>query len=246
MNSIEGSDGDSLPAALAAPVVRFDSVALPGGDATPSSRRLSFALAAGSFHVLTGAAGCGKTLVLNLICMAGRPASGRVQVFGRDTATFGRGDVRQFRRRIGLMFEADRLIEHLNVFDNAALVPRIVGQKLRDYGPRVAQTLAWVGLGKRMDVLPAALSAGQRRRLAIARAMANGPEMLLADEPTGGLDGEAGLRVLRLLAEINGAGTTVLMASRDEALAAASGAPVLHLHEGRLTVIDGFHPAVAP
>ena len=238
----------SAEAALAcqAPVVRFDGVSLPGQDEVFSPRRLSFALAAGSFHLLTGAAGCGKTSLLNLICVADRPAAGRVQLFGRDTASLSRREIRLMRQRIGLVFAEDRLLEHLPVFDNAALVPRILGRKRGDYAPQVAQVLTWMGLGKRMDALPGALSAGERRRLAIARAVAGGPEILLADEPTGGLDGESGLRVLRSRAELNGAGTTVLMASRNEDLAAASGAPVLHLHEGRLTVIEGFDPAPRP
>jgi cell division transport system ATP-binding protein len=245
MNAAADPDMDAVCSAQTAPVVRFEAVSLRGGDEAPPLRRLFFALAAGSFHVLTGAAGCGKTSVLNLICLADRPAAGRVRLFGRDTASLSRKDVRIIRRRIGLVFAEDRLLEHLPVFDNASLVPRVLGRKRSDYAPEVAQVLAWMGLAKQMDELPGALAAGQRRRLAIARAVAGRPEILLADEPTGGLDGEEGVRVLRLLAELNNAGTTVLMASRNEELAAASGAPVLHLHEGSLTVIDGFDPASA-
>ena len=246
MKSPDPIVADPAPPAHAAPVVRFDGVSTNGPDETPRLRGLSFALAPGSFHVLTGAGGCGKTTMLNLICVAQRPAVGRVELFGRDTATLGRKDVSRFRRRIGLMFAQDRLLDHLSVFDNAALVPRIAGRRRRDYAPEVARILTWVGLGRKMDALPVALSAGERRRLAIARAMAGSPEIVLADEPTGGLDGDGGLRVLRLLAEINGAGTTVLMATRDEELAAASGAPVLYLRQGRLTLSEGLDPAAPP
>jgi len=241
----DASDGAAVSSARTTPVVCFDRVSL-GADEAPHLRGLSFSLAPGSFHVVSGASGCGKTSVLNLICLAARPAAGRVQLFGRDTATVGRKEVCLFRRRIGLVFEEDRLLEHLTVFDNAALVPRVVGRRRRDYAPEVAQILVWVGLGKKMDASPGALSVSERRRLAIARAVANQPEILLADEPTGGLEDDAILQVLRLLAELNGAGTTVLMASRDEELAAGSGAPVLHLHEGRLRLVDGFDPAPAP
>ena len=227
-------------------MVRFDGVSTNGEGEPPGLRRLSFALAAGSFHVLTGAASGGKSSILRLICAADRPAVGRVEVFGADIATLGGKDLARFRRRIGMVFAQDRLLDHLSVFDNAALVPRIAGRGRRDYAPEVAQILTWVGLGRKMDAAPAALSAGERRRLAVARAMAGRPEIVLADEPTGGLGGDGGPRVLRLLAEINAAGTTVLMTTRDEALAAASGAPVLRLHQGRLTLSDGLDPAAAP
>ena len=246
MNSTAAPNAAFAPAPQAAPVVRFDGVSINGAGEATGLRRLSFALAAGSFHVLTGDAGGGKSSILRLVCAADRPAAGRVEVFGDDTATLGGKDLARFRRRIGLVFAQDRLLDHLSVFDNAALVPRVAGRRRRDYAPQVAQILTWVGLGRKMDAPPAALSAGERRRLAIARAMAGGPEIVLADEPTGGLDGDGGLRVLRLLAEINGAGTTVLMATRNEELAAASGAPVLRLRQGHLTLSAGLDPAAAP
>lgn len=208
------------------PVLRFDDVATSGGQ--PG---LSFAVPPRSFQVLTGPAACGKTAILRLACLADRPARGRIWLFGRDSTTLGRNDVARVRRRIGLVFADDRLLEHLSVFDNAALAPRIVGQKRRDYAPRVAELLAWVDLGTKMDVAPSDLSCGERRRLCIARALANGPDILLADEPTGGLKRESGLRVLSLLAQIHGGGTAVLMTTRDEELAEASGAPVLRLRE---------------
>ena len=243
MNSIATPEAARGARAPVAPVVRFEDVALRGeADGAPP---LSFAMAPGGFLVLAGPAGCGKTAILGLICLADRPAAGRVWLFGRDTATLGRNDVARFRRRIGLVFAEDRLLEHLTVFDNAALIPRVIGQKRRDYAPRVAELLTWVGLGLKMDALPGALSRGQRRRLAIARAVANQPDILLIDEPTDGRDGEAGLRVLRLLARINGAGTAVLMATRDEELAASTGAPVLHRREGRPKFIDAADEAMA-
>jgi len=242
INSIAMPGADRM--AHAAPVVRFDAVTLRG-EREGEAPRLSFAMPPGSFKVLTGPAGCGKTAVLSLICLADRPALGRVWLFGRDTATLGRKDIANFRRRIGLVFARDRLLEHLTVFDNAALVPRIAGRPARDYAPQVAEILAWVGLGQKMDIPPAALSPGERRRLALARAMANRPEILLADEPTGGLDDEAALRVLRLIERINGAGTTVLMAPSDDRLAPAPGASAAAPRQGRLRVIDATDAALA-
>ncbi|MDQ2859761.1 MAG: ATP-binding cassette domain-containing protein [Pseudomonadota bacterium] len=243
MNSIATPEAARGTRAPVAPVVRFEDVGLRGEPDGPPP--LSFAMPPGDFLVLAGPAGCGKTAILSLICLADRPAAGRVWLFGRDAATLGRNDVATLRRRIGLVFAEDRLLEHLTVFDNAALVPRVIGHKRRDYAPRVAELLTWVGLGPKRDVLPAALSRGQRRRLAIARAVANQPDILLADEPTGDLDGEAALRVLRLLARINEAGTAVLMATRDEEVAASSGARVLHRREGRPKLIDAADEAMA-
>ncbi|MGI8841096.1 MAG: cell division ATP-binding protein FtsE [Caulobacteraceae bacterium] len=227
-------------------MVRLDEVSLGEIGQAGSLRGLSFALAPGSFHVLTGPAGCGKTSVLDVIGMARWPEAGRVELFGRDTAALDQKDRPRLRRRIGRLFAKDRLIDHLSVFDNAALVPRLAGRRRRDYGPEVAQVLAWVGLGGKAGAPPADLNAGERRRLALARAVAGAPEIVLADEPIGGLGDDAGLRVLCLLAEINQAGTAVLMATADEDLAASSGAPVLRLREGRLTLVQGFEPAVAP
>ena len=228
-----------------APVVRFDAVSLRRGDGSIILRNVSFALAPGSFHVLTGAAGCGKTTVLGLICLAEPQSSGRIQLFGRDISVLRRKDRPALRRRIGVVFQENRLIDHLSVFDNAALVPRIVGRKPEEYRADVTEVLAWVGLGKRLEAMPSALSPGERRRLAVGRALVNRPDILIADEPTGGVEAAAGDRILRLLAELHQAGTTVLMATRDEALAASSGAPMLTLRDGRLTVLDSVEGAAA-
>lgn len=232
------------PQADPAPAARFDRVCLGGGD-QPVLGGVSFALPAGSFHVLTGAAGSGKSAILALICLAQAPSAGRIQLFGRDTAALGREERPLVRRRIGVVFQDDRLLGHLSGFDNAALAPRVQGRRPADYGDEVAEILAWVGLGGAMDAMPGALSPGDRRRLAIARAAAGRPELLLADEPTAGVDAASGQRILRLLAQLNGAGTTVLMATRDEGLAASSGAPVLRLRDGRVTAAPAFERAAS-
>jgi cell division transport system ATP-binding protein len=228
-----------------APVARFEGVSISRGDEARSPRGLSFALAPGSFHILAGAPGAGKTSILRLMCMADRPARGRIQIFGRDVASVSRTEAALMRRRIGVVFPELPLLEHLSVFENAALAPRLAGRKARDYAPQVTEVLRWVGLGRRADERPSSLSTGERGRLAIARAVANGPDMVLADEPTGELDAVSARRVLRLLAELAESGATVLMATRDEELAATSGAPMLYLHEGRLTLVEAA-PSPAP
>ena len=150
------------------------------------------------------------------------------------------------RRRIGVVFQEFRLLDHLSVFDNAALGPRIAGRKPASYRADVADLLAWVGLGDRMHAMPPALSGGEKQRLAIARAVINRPDILLADEPTGNVDDAMSLRILRLFVELNRVGATVLIASHDNDLVARSGKPVLNLEAGQLASHPGFDPEMAP
>jgi cell division transport system ATP-binding protein len=223
-----------------APVVRFDGVSMRYGRDPETLKDISFELPRGSFHFLTGASGSGKSTLLKLIYLAERSSRGRIELFGRDLAGVKRGERPLMRRRIGVVFQEFRLLEHMSTFDNAALAPRIGGRKSAAYRTDVAERLAWVGLGGRMHAMPAALSGGEKQRLAIARAIVNRPDILLADEPTGNVDTAMGLRILRLFNELNRMGATVLIASHDEDLVARSGKPVLHLEEGRLTHYDGL------
>ena len=233
------------PRAHPAPVARFEAVSLKHDDEVRGSRGLSFALAPGSFHTLTGPSAADKTSILKLICMIKQPARGRVQVLGRDVASLKRAEAASMRRRIGVVFPDMPLLDHLTAFENAALGPRIAGRKPAEYGPQVSDVLRWVGLGRRVDERPAILSDGERRCLAIARAVANGPEILLADDPTDGLDTVSTRRVLRLMTELAASGMTVLATMANEQLAAASGAPMLQLQDGRMTLIEGATPGVA-
>jgi len=219
------------------PVVRFDGVGLRYGRANEVLRDLNFELAAGSFHFLTGASGAGKTSLLRMIHLALKPTRGLISLFGRDIAAIRRRDLPIMRRQIGVVLQEKRLLEHLNAFDNVALPLRLAGRKIGDYTGDVVELLAWVGLGERMDAYPQALSGGEQQRLAIARAVVNRPEILLADEPTGDVDHEMALRILRLFVELNRLGTTVLIASHDEALVNTSGRAILHLEGGRLEQI---------
>jgi cell division transport system ATP-binding protein len=209
-------------------------------------RDISFELPRGSFHFLTGASGSGKSTLLKLIYLAEQATRGRIEIFGEDLALLRRKDRPVMRRRIGVVFQEFRLLDHLNVFDNAALAPRIAGRRPSDYRGDVADLLAWVGLGDRMHAMPPALSGGEKQRLAIARAVINRPEILLADEPTGNVDEAMALRILRLFTELNRVGATVLIASHDTDLVARSGMPVLHLEAGRLAQGGGFDPEEAP
>lgn len=204
------------------------------GRGPETLKDISFSLRQGSFHFLTGASGAGKSSLLKLIYLAHRASRGRVELFGRDISLLHPHDLPFVRRRIGVVFQEFRLLEHLSVFDNAALPLRILKRKPATYREDVAELLNWVGLGDRMHALPATLSGGEKQRLAIARAVVDRPDILLADEPTGNVDPAMSLRLLRLFVELNRLGTTVLIATHDEDMVARAGRPAMRLHDGRL------------
>jgi cell division transport system ATP-binding protein len=158
-----------------------------------------------------------------------------VHLFGQDVSAVPLRDQPFLRRRIGVVFQEFRLLEHMSAFDNVALPLRIEGRKPDSYRQDVAELLTWVGLRHRMHAMPATLAGGEKQRLAIARAVVNRPDILLADEPTGNVDHEMALRILRLFVELNRLGTTILIATHDQDLVARSGMPVLHLDGGQLT-----------
>lgn len=217
-------------------IVRFEGVSMRYGDGPEVLRDVSFALAPGSFHFVTGASGAGKTSLLRLISLAARPSEGRVEVFGQDAGLAGPKTRPALRRRIGVVFQELLLLDHLSVFDNAALPLRISGRRPAGYRADVAELLTWVGLGQRMDSMPPTLAGGEQQRLAIARAVVNRPEIILADEPTGNVDHEMALRLMRLFVELNRLGATVLIATHDQDLVARANKPVLHLEGGRLNL----------
>ncbi len=216
------------------PVVRFEGVGMRYGRAAETLRDIDLTLTPGSFHFLTGASGAGKTSLLKLINLTHRPSRGLVRLFGRDVLSLPRTELPFLRRRMGVVFQDFRLLDHLSAFDNAALPLRIAGRAPKDYGSDVTELLRWVGLGHRLEASPPTLSGGEKQRLALARAVVARPELILADEPTGNVDAETARRLIRLLSELNRLGAAVLIASHDEALVRGSQRPVLHLEGGRL------------
>ena len=227
-------------------IVRFDGVAMRYGRGPEVLSGLNFTLPRGSFHFVTGASGAGKSSLLKLIYLAARPSAGMVRLFGEDTQSLKPSELPRLRRRIGVVFQDLILLDHLSAFDNAALPLRIAGHKPSEYRSDVAELLAWVGLSKRMQALPPTLAGGEKQRLAIARAVVNRPEILLADEPTGNVDQEMALRILRLFVELNRLGTTVVIATHDQDLVARSNKPVLHLEGRRIVALPPQGPRAAP
>lgn len=227
------------PSPMGEMVVRFDAVGMRYGRAPEVFSNLTFQLPAGSFHFLTGASGAGKSTLLSLIYAAHLPTDGHVGLFGRDVAALDRTERAALRRRIGVVFQDIRLLDHLNAFDNVALPLRLVGKPPKTWREDVAELLNWVGMADRAAIHPSYLSGGERQRLAIARAVVARPQLILADEPTGNVDPAMSQRIMRLLTQLNRQGTTVLVASHDPVLVAGSGMPVLHLEDGMLRRIPG-------
>ncbi|MDI6626048.1 MAG: ATP-binding cassette domain-containing protein [Brevundimonas sp.] len=220
--------------ASATDIVRLSGVNFGYADGPGVLRDVNLILRAGSFHFLTGPSGAGKSTLLNLLTLAKRPTAGTIELFGEDAGAPPRSALPGFRRRMGVVFQDFRLLDHLSAFDNVALPLRLAGAKRESYADDVEEMLDWVGLGDRMADRPRTLSGGEKQRLAIARAVVTGPDLILADEPTGSVDAAMGERLLTLFQSLNRLGTTVLIASHDEALAAACGASVLRLEGGRL------------
>lgn len=215
-------------------MVRFENVGMRYGAGPEVLRDVTFVLEAGSFTFLTGLSGAGKTTLLKLISMAEPPSRGLITLFGHDLATAKRRALPALRRRIGVVFQDFRLINHLSAFDNVALPLRIAGRKEADYIRDVEELLIWVGLGDRLNAIPPTLSGGEQQRVAIARAVVAKPDLLIADEPTGNVDPEIGARLIRLFAELNRLGTTVLIATHDRNLVESARAREMRLVDGRL------------
>lgn len=219
----------------ASETVRLAGVGFGYADSPDVLRDVNLILPRGSFHFLTGPSGAGKSSLLRLLTLAERPTSGRIALFGHEVTDLPRSAAPAFRRRMGVVFQDFRLLDHLDLFENAALTLRVSGRKPGTYNRDVEEMLRWVGLGDRMDARPPQLSGGEKQRLAIARAVMGNPELIIADEPTGSVDRAMADKLLMLFQSLNRLGATVLIASHDEALAERSGARRLRLDRGKLT-----------
>ena len=216
-------------------VVQFDRVGLRYDLGPEILQDVSFALPAGSFHFLTGPSGAGKSSLLRLMYLAQKPSRGRVALFGRDTAVAKRWELPAMRRRVGVVFQEFRLLDHLSTLDNVALPLRVAGASEAEVNKYVPDLLHWVGLSDHLHAKPPTLSGGQKQRVAIARAVIGRPDLLLADEPTGNVDDDIAMRLMYLFEELNKLGTTVLVATHNESLVQRLGYPRLHIENGQLT-----------
>ncbi|MCK0197842.1 cell division ATP-binding protein FtsE [Ancylobacter sp. 6x-1] len=219
-------------------MVRFENVGLRYGMGPEVLRDVTFGIPQHSFQFLTGPSGAGKTTLLRLLFLSLKPTRGLITMFDRDVASLGPDQVAALRRRIGIVFQDFRLLDHLTTYENVALPLRVQGMEEASYAAEVRELLGWVGLGEHMHVLPPVLSGGEKQRAAIARALISRPEILLADEPTGNVDPRLARRLLRLFVELHKTGTSVLIATHDIALMDQFDARRLVLQDGRLRIYE--------
>ncbi|MGA8171204.1 MAG: cell division ATP-binding protein FtsE [Methylocystis sp.] len=220
-------------------MLTFDNVGLSYAMGPETLRDLSFSIEPDSFQFLTGPSGAGKTSLLKLILLSLKPTRGEIKLFGQDAATLGKTAITQIRRRIGVVFQDFRLLDHLTLYENVALPLRVLGRDEAGYRAEVFELLRWVGLFDRRFSRPSVLSGGEKQRAAIARALIARPELLIADEPTGNVDPTLARRLLRLFIELHKSGTAVVIATHDLALMEQyDAARRLVLADGRLHVFE--------
>lgn len=217
-------------------MVRFEDVFLRYGTGPDVLRQVSFHLEPGSFHFMTGPSGAGKSSLLSMMYLARHPTTGRLSLFGRDVAKQSRSETALMRRKIGVVFQDFRLLDHLTTLENVALPLKIGGHRDEKVHKHVAELLAWVGLAEHLNSYPPTLSGGQKQRVAIARAVVGRPSLLLADEPTGNVDDRMAVRLLYLFEELNRLGTTIVIATHNESLVARFNHPVIRMVAGDVRI----------
>jgi cell division transport system ATP-binding protein len=198
---------------------------------------LNLTVERGEFVFLTGPSGAGKSTLLRLLLMQELPSEGEIIVNGYNLAKLSRGEIQEYRRGIGFIFQDFKLIRNRTVLENISFVPEVLGVPAAQQRRRAFQVLKWVGLQHRMNALPSDLSGGEQQRVAIARALVNDPQLLIADEPTGNLDPDLSLEIMNLLREVNAGGTTVLVATHDRELIRLVGRRTITLDQGKVVEV---------
>lgn len=217
-------------------IIEMNNVGIRYGQGPEILSDIKLTLPRGSFHFLTGQSGAGKTSLLSLMYLAQKPSRGQISVFSHNLSFANRDQLASLRRRIGVVFQDFRLIEHLSAFDNVALPLRVSGMDEREIRKRVTELLTWVELDAHMQDQTSTLSGGEKQRVAIARAVINRPDLLLADEPTGNVDNIIAGKLMKLFVELNKLGTTVVIATHSDKIINDFAYPRLHLQNRGLHI----------
>ena len=213
------------------------------GEAVHAVRHVSLEIDAGEFVAIVGPSGCGKSTLLNLIGAIDRPSAGTIIVGGRDLTTLGDRDATAFRlRAVGFVFQRFYLMPMLSAIENIQLPMAEAGLSRQEREARARELLGYVGLAERARHRPTQLSGGEQQRVAIARALANRPQLLLADEPTGELDARTGAEIIALFERVHADGTTLIIVTHDEELAATANR-VVHMRDGVIAADPSREPA---
>jgi cell division transport system ATP-binding protein len=225
-------------------MIKFEHVGLRYGIGPEVLEDISFTLTPGSFHFLCGPSGAGKSSLMSLLYLGRKATRGQIHMMGKNTGILEREELSKLRQKIGVVFQDFRLLPHLSAYDNVALPLRISGVPEKKIKNHVEELLDWVGLGDCMNRLPATLSGGQQQRIAIARAVIANPRLLLADEPTGNLDDEIGMKLMGLFEQLNKMGTTIIIATHSTQILDRLLHPRLILNQGKLEIFDPHLPAM--
>ena len=217
-------------------IIRMQNVNLVYPTGTAALKDCSLEIGKGEFVFIVGSSGSGKSTLIKTLLGELEISSGRIEVAGKDLANMTRKELPYFRRKLGVVFQEFRLLDEMNVFENVALAQRVVGVSSRERRRKNSLAmLEMVGLSKKLKAYPNELSGGEQQRVAIARAMVNRPAILLADEPTGNLDPETSWEIMKLLQDVHGLGTTVLVVSHNEDIVNKMQKRVITLHKGQIT-----------
>jgi cell division transport system ATP-binding protein len=215
-------------------VIETQNLSKAYGPGFHALKHLTLTIEKGEFVFLTGASGAGKSTLLRMLLLQERPTEGDVIVAGRNLSRLSPKDVQAYRRSVGFVFQDFKLIPTKTVFENVSFALRVLGVSIDQQRRRTYQVLKWVGLQHRLQAYPMELSGGEQQRVAIARALVNDPQLVLADEPTGNLDPDLSIEIMKLFREINTRGTTVLVATHNPELIRFVGKRRIHLEHGQL------------
>jgi cell division transport system ATP-binding protein len=204
----------------------------PSGDV--GLEQATFAIDRGEFVFLVGSTGSGKSTVMRLLIRELEPQGGMIRVAGRDLSEVSHRRVAHYRRNVGMVFQDFKLLPNRTVYDNVAYALQVTGGTRKEIRAKVPDILRLTGLSTKLHNYPDQLSGGEQQRVSIARAFVNHPPLLLADEPTGNLDPETSIDIMRLLYRINRTGTTVLVASHDKVMVDKMRRRVIELSHGRI------------
>ena len=194
----------------------------------------SFSIQRGEFVFLVGQTGSGKSTIMRLLIKEYEPSAGEIAVAGRELTAITRRKVPYYRRNLGVVFQDFKLLPNRTVYDNVAYALQVTGHSRKDIRAKVPDILRLTGLATKLHSYPDQLSGGEQQRVAVARAFVNHPPLLLADEPTGNLDPETSVGIMQLLYRINRTGTTVIVATHDDAMVDRMRRRVIELSEGRV------------
>lgn len=216
-------------------IAQFVGVGLHYKDGPEVFRGATFDIEKGSFQFLTGPSGAGKSSLLKMLYLGLKPTWGTLHLFGKNTTGIKSSHLPFLRQKLGVVFQEFKLLDHLTVVDNVSLPLRVQGVDARQSYQHAREMLQWVGLGGSLEVFPTTLSGGQKQRVAIARAVITRPQLLLADEPTGNVDDEMAMKLLRLFEELNGLGTAIILATHNPRLLDQYPRPHIVIKDGSIT-----------